>query len=104
MPGRLRSCRAMAAIAAIVLLALARDERRLRAMLAERFYTGEAYVVSAYELVYLVSPQPLLWQLGTSMPRVLLQLWPSALLLFALVVESPPARGHSHPSPLASPG
>jgi hypothetical protein len=37
---------------AIVLLALAREGRQLRAMLAGRFYAGEAYAVSAYERRY----------------------------------------------------
>jgi hypothetical protein len=39
--------------------------------------------------VYVVTPLPLRWQIGTSLPRLLTQLWPSVVLLFGLVVRAP---------------
>ena len=43
--------------------------------------------------VYVVTPLPLEWQLGTSLPRLLTQLWPAVVLLFGLVVQSPTVSG-----------
>jgi hypothetical protein len=43
--------------------------------------------------VYVVTPLPLEWQLGTSLPRLLTQLWPTVVLLFGLVVQSPSLSG-----------
>jgi hypothetical protein len=42
--------------------------------------------------VYLVTPLPLEWQVGTSLGRLLLQLWPSAALVYGLCIRPP------HPS------
>jgi hypothetical protein len=61
--GSLRSYLALAAIPAIVLLALASEGRRFHAMLAARFYAGEAYVVSGYERRY-DAVRPFLPKLG----------------------------------------
>ena len=52
--------------------------------------------------VYLASPSDLDWQLPTSLPRLLIQLWPSAVVLFALVVRTPTVPGDLPlPSPAA---
>jgi hypothetical protein len=37
----------------------------------------------------LTTPQDLAWQLRTSLDRLLLQLWPSAVFLYLLVVRTP---------------
>jgi hypothetical protein len=46
--------------------------------------TGGAYLAG-----YVASPFPLEWQLGTSLGRLLLQLWPAAVFTFFLVVRPP---------------
>jgi 4-amino-4-deoxy-L-arabinose transferase-like glycosyltransferase len=42
-----------------------------------------------YGFAYLTTPQELAWQLRTSMDRLLLQLWPSTVFLYLLVVRPP---------------
>jgi hypothetical protein len=42
-----------------------------------------------YGFAYLTTPQDLAWQLRTSLDRLLLQLWPSAVFLYLLVVRTP---------------
>ena len=45
-------------------------------------------MVLVYAMVFLATPQPLLWHLGTSASRLLLQLWPTLLLgLFSATEE-----------------
>jgi hypothetical protein len=61
---------------------------------SDRIGAGRTALSLAFALlgiagVYLVTPLPLAWQLGTSLPRILIQLWPSTVLLFALVVHAP---------------
>ena len=45
--------------------------------------------------VYVIQPHPLLWFFRASIDRVLIQLWPSALLALVLVLASQPAGGTS---------
>jgi hypothetical protein len=42
-----------------------------------------------YALVYLIGPYDLQWWLQTSLDRLLLQLWPSAVFVFFLIVKAP---------------
>jgi hypothetical protein len=42
---------------------------------------------------YVASPLDLTWQIPTSLPRLLIQLWPSAVVLFVLVVRAPSVSG-----------
>jgi 4-amino-4-deoxy-L-arabinose transferase-like glycosyltransferase len=42
-----------------------------------------------YGFAYLTTPQDLTWQLRTSLDRLLLQLWPSTVFLYLLVVRTP---------------
>jgi 4-amino-4-deoxy-L-arabinose transferase-like glycosyltransferase len=42
-----------------------------------------------YGFAYLTTPQDLAWQLRTSLDRLLLQLWPSTVFLYLLVVRTP---------------
>lgn len=51
-----------------------------------------ALVALGYYGVYLVTPQTLEWHLETSMDRLLLQLWPSLLLIAGLICRSNPKR------------
>ena len=44
-------------------------------------------VMAGYYMVYVVTPQDLSWHLGTSIDRLLLHLWPSALLIVGLAVK-----------------
>ncbi len=58
-----------------------------------------ALVAAGYVLVYVITPAPLDWHLRTSLPRLLLHLWPSAVFLYCLVVRPPGSgsgerRGH----------
>lgn len=44
-----------------------------------------------FAAVYLSSPNDLSWYMGTSLPRLLVQLWPLAVALFFLTVNAPAA-------------
>jgi hypothetical protein len=44
-----------------------------------------AGLISGYYSVYLLSPYDLDWHLGTSLDRLLFQIWPTALVLYALL-------------------
>jgi hypothetical protein len=46
-------------------------------------------MTAAYALVYLTTPRPLTWHLATSLDRLLMQLWPTALLAYFLAVATP---------------
>jgi hypothetical protein len=77
-------------IATLVLLALASDWHTLRLMIARRYYAGDVLHVAANERRFdAIRPHYGLIQLGTSLPRLLTQLWPAVVLLFGLVVQSP---------------
>jgi hypothetical protein len=43
----------------------------------------------SYFFVYITTPNPLEWHLQTSLNRLVLQLWPSFLFLFFMIVRSP---------------
>jgi hypothetical protein len=45
--------------------------------------------LAGYVFVYVTTPQDLAWHLRTSLQRVLLQLWPSAVFLFFLFLRTP---------------
>jgi hypothetical protein len=52
--------------------------------------------------VYVLTPLSLAWQVGTSLPRILTQLWPSLVLLFGLVVRPPSSSGEPAVPPPAA--
>jgi hypothetical protein len=45
--------------------------------------------LAGYLVIFLITPHPLDWQLGTAGERLLLQLWPSALFVFFMVIRVP---------------
>jgi len=45
-----------------------------------------AVMIAAYFVIYIITPQNLSWHLRTSIHRVLLQLWPTALFVFVRFV------------------
>jgi len=55
-----------------------------------------AGMLGGYYAVYLLSPYDLDWHIGTSMNRLLLQLWPMLLLVYSLLAAGPPALTRSH--------
>lgn len=77
----------IALTAAAVLLGGTSEPQPRRA--AARVAGTVALMVGGYLLVYLVTPLDLSWQLRFSLQRLLLQLWPSALLALFLAVRSP---------------
>lgn len=46
-------------------------------------------MIMGYSLVYLITPYDLNWHLRTSLPRLLVQLWPSILLIYFMIVRTP---------------
>src|SRR5262249_17955866 len=46
-------------------------------------------MIAGYSVVYLVTPQNLAFHLDTSLERLLMQLWPTALLAYFLWVATP---------------
>jgi hypothetical protein len=47
------------------------------------------FALVGYFLVYVITPTDLEWQLGNSLNRILLQLWPAAVLVFFYVTRTP---------------
>lgn len=54
--------------------------------------TALGLMLAGFFGVYVVTPHPLEWHLNTSLSRLLLQLWPSGVFLYCLVVSPPGAR------------
>ena len=48
-------------------------------------------VLAGYYLVYVLTPNPLQWHLDTSLRRLLIQVWPSVLLVAAMVARDDPS-------------
>jgi hypothetical protein len=71
----------------VVLLGRTRDQAARRAAQAAALVTG--LVALGYTAVYLVSPADLTWLLSHSLDRLVLHLWPSALLAFFLYAATP---------------
>jgi hypothetical protein len=76
----------LALLAAYALLVGARIEPEDRAPLAASVVTL-ALVLAGYVAVYLFLPLELEWHLRASLPRLLLQLWPSWVFVYWLVVR-----------------
>jgi hypothetical protein len=59
-------------------------------------------MLGGYVLVYMTTPQPLVWHLSTSLNRILFHLWPGALFLTFLIARTPEERKlsyvESHPA------
>lgn len=95
-------------ISVLFLLALCALAWRLGIQREDRASAGRTalalgFAVSGVFLVYVTaSSEDLAWQIPTSLPRLLIQLWPSAVLLFALGVRVPVVPGDARlPAPPA---
>jgi hypothetical protein len=77
----------VALVAYAVLLGRTRDLRAPRAAWSAAFVL--CLVALGHAGIYLITPADLVWQLSHSLDRLLLQLWPSALLVFFLSTASP---------------
>lgn len=84
---RLGSWLGLALVAYALLMGRTRDEngRRAGTIVASVL----ALMLVGFFAVYVVTPEDLAWQLEFSLSRLLLQLWPSALLAFFLVTAAP---------------
>lgn len=76
------------ALAAAALLLGAAPERPTRRAAAHSAAVV-ALVAAGYGAVYLLTPTDLAWQLRSSIERLMLQLWPSALFTLFLALRSP---------------
>lgn len=47
------------------------------------------FMLISYYFIYILTPYSLTWQINTSLNRLLLQLWPSFILLFFMVISTP---------------
>lgn len=47
------------------------------------------FMLLGYFLIYLITPYDLSWHLKNSLPRLLIQLWPSILLIYFMIVHTP---------------
>jgi hypothetical protein len=81
----------LVALAAAPLLC-GRTEEALGRRAAARSAGVVALVAASYGAVYLLMPRPLAWQVGGSIERLMLQLWPSALFALFLALGSPEAK------------
>ena len=77
----------LALVAYAVLLGRTRDLRARRAAGSAALVL--CLVTLGYAGIYLITPADLVWQLSHSLDRLLLQLWPSALLVLFLSTASP---------------
>lgn len=50
---------------------------------------GLSLILTGYFFIYIITPYPLIWHLENSYNRLILQLWPSALFLYFMVVRCP---------------
>jgi hypothetical protein len=76
-------------VLAVYLLLLGLDRDRVR---GKGFLVSVATLLAmfvSYFMVYVTTSKPLEWHLGTSLDRVLVQLWPSFLFSFFLLVRVP---------------
>jgi hypothetical protein len=85
----------LALVIYIALLGRTRDQAARRAAAAAALVT--ALLACGDVGAYLTTPADLVWQLGHSLDRVLLQLWPSALFAFWLYAASPAEVGEPAP-------
>jgi Dolichyl-phosphate-mannose-protein mannosyltransferase len=51
-----------------------------------------AVMLLGFGVIYVITPKDLAWHLDTSLWRLLLQLWPSALFVYCLIVNAPGPR------------
>lgn len=52
-------------------------------------FTTLAIMTAGYFVIYLITPHDLYWHLNTSLYRLMLQLWPSLLFAYFLIVKTP---------------
>jgi hypothetical protein len=74
-------------LAALVLFGIRPDARELQGAITAAWTLGLTF--AGYFFIFLITPNQLGWQLGTAGGRLLLQLWPSALFVFFMVLRDP---------------
>jgi hypothetical protein len=76
-------------LGALVLFGIKRDAGELQGARAAAWTLG--LTLAGYFCVCLITPNALDWQLSTAGGRLLIQLWPSALFVFFMVIRDPPS-------------
>ena len=74
-------------LGALFLFGIQRDGRELQGAATAAWTLG--LTLAGYFSVFLITPNQLDWQLGTAGGRLLMQLWPSALFVFFMVIRDP---------------
>ncbi|MGD1001773.1 MAG: glycosyltransferase family 39 protein [Candidatus Brocadiia bacterium] len=74
-------------LGALFLFGIRRDGKEFQGALAAAWTLGLTW--AGYLSIYLITPNPLDWQLTTAGGRLLIQLWPSALFVFFMVIRDP---------------
>jgi 4-amino-4-deoxy-L-arabinose transferase-like glycosyltransferase len=74
-------------LGALVLFGLKSDARGLQGPTTAAWTLG--LTLAGYFFIFLITPNTLEWQLSRAGVRLLLQLWPSALFLFFMVIRDP---------------
>jgi len=78
--------------------AAGKDDRRTRETGFRTSVVALALTMAGYLAVYLITPYDIYWHLRSSLPRLFLQLWPSAVFLFFLGLKGGSCRaGMGHP-------
>lgn len=75
-----------AAMAAALVIIVPRPAREIRSAWSPMLAVV-LLMLLGYFLIYIITPQNLTWHLNTSIHRLLLQLWPSIILLFGLALH-----------------
>ena len=66
-------------------------------------YLALSLTLAGYFVIYLITPRDIYWHLRNSLNRLFLQLWPSAIFLFFLLVTPTVKKpAHMHPGPTQS--
>jgi hypothetical protein len=105
-------------LGALILVGTEREARQAQGPITAAWTLG--LTLAGYLLILLLTPNPLEWQLAAAGERLLMQLWPSALFVFFVMIRDPfsarpeslfrdsPRRGNagggSRPKPIAHPG
>ena len=72
----------------VILVLVGTNWKTLRHSRTINLGTILAVMMAGYFFAYVITPENLTWHLSTSVARLMLQLWPTAILAFCLVVEA----------------
>lgn len=79
----------------LVLMGLKIDDPKIRRSVLTAC-AALSFTLSGYFVIYLIGPYDIKWWLDSSLDRLLIQLWPSVVFIFFMVVKAPEELLQSH--------